>query len=66
MQNSMEIRGNLCTESGWPVSIPIGFFTLSLLSPSSLLKLLNVLLHSSGADLGGGCRGCAPPLPFLR
>ena len=28
-------------------------------------KFNYALLHSSaGADLGGGCRGCAPPPPF--
>ena len=46
MQNSIEICGNLCTEFGSPVSIPIGFFTLSLPSLSSLLKLHKVLMRS--------------------
>ena len=42
MQNSIEIRGNSCTEFGSPVSqyTYIGFFTLSL------LKLPNVLMRS--------------------
>ena len=28
-------------------------------------SLLVISSHSSGADLGGGCRGCAPPLPEM-
>ena len=28
-------------------------------------KVNSLLRQASGADLGGGCRGCAPPLPEM-
>ena len=39
-------------------------------SPQKSLILLEILpaefMQEAGADLGGGCRGCAPPPPPLR
>ena len=42
-------------------SCTLGFFSLNFRQKPALSR---ILFRVSGADLGGGCGGCAPPPPL--